>query len=499
MKSLRRVAYCLVVIALSLSFENIGRAQDSDDDAVQAEKFSIASLRLVDTPGNHYVRVDFSDPIDSAHAMADLNAANITLKFPTSGVVIPAAQIDQANTLLVPGFGRTVALIALNSTAPKPAPNDKEIEVTFLSLHFAGGPTKTSVKSTGSIYDATNIGDLVDNTKKALEDAVANAKSTDEQNFAGLNITVPSGGGDTEGSGDIVYNYSRVFPYGSLIDRINFGVKLNKASEEKADPRHFEAGVTLRKTFLFGGKKLREVRDAINSTLRGNTDLNTTSNAFNLRNGVSSNAPEAIINDLQKNFFRSLLFDSAMNFEGDVKGASIGNVSNLLYDGQLQLTTVSHAFANRTGFWNFRWIPFGVEAGFNLRNEDDPADEKNSLARLKTGAVFELFYQAREGSNSLLNRVEFDVQALDRYLFKRESALDETTQKAVLTDKGNTYWIQSDAKFFFGPTTQFGRPGFRIGFKRGSLPPVYSFTKAFTFGVIFQSSKNTDAPDMNKP
>jgi hypothetical protein len=494
-QSLRYVAYCLVVIAISLCFENIGRAQDSDDDAVQAEKFTIATLRLVDVPGNHYVRVDFSDPLNSA---ADLNAANITLKFPASGVVIPATQIDQANTLLVPGFGSTVALIALKSTAPKPAPNDKEIEVTFLALHFAGGTTKTSVKATGLIYDPTNIGDLVDNTRKALEDAVANAKTPDEKNFAGLNITVPSGGGDSEGSGDIVFNRSRVFPYGSLIDRINFGVKLNKASEEKADPRHFEAGLTFRKTFLFGGKKLRELRDAINSTPRGNADLNTTSTIFNLSNGVASNKPEALINDLQKNFFRSLLFDSAMKFEGDVKGASIGNVSNLLYDGQLQLTTVSQAFANRTGFWNFRWIPFGVEAGFNLRNEDDPADEKNSLARIKTGLVFELYYQATEGSSSLLNRIEFDVQALDRYLFKRESALDEVTKKAVLTDKGNTYWIQSDAKFFFGPTTQFGRPGFRIGFKRGSLPPVYSFTKAFTFGVIFQSSKNSDAPDMSK-
>lgn len=492
-QSLRRLPYFLVVIAIALCFGNIGRAQDGDDDAVQAEKFSIATLRLVDIPGNHYVRVDFSDPLNGA---ADLNPANFTLKFPTSGVVIPATQIDQANTQLVPGFGSTVALIALKSTAPKPAPNDKEIEVTFLALHFAGGTTKTSAKATGPIYDPTNIDDLVDNTRKALEEAVANAKTPDEKNFAGLNITVPSGGGDTEGSGDIVFNRSHVFPYGSLIDRINFGVKLNKASEEKADPRHFEAGLTFRKTFLFGARKIRELRDALNSTPRGNANLSTTSTTFNLRNGVPSNKPETIINDLQKNFFRSLLFDSAMKFEGDVKGASIGNVSNLLYDGQLQLTTVSQAFANRTGFWNFRWIPVGVEAGFNLRNEDDPADEKNSLARLKTGVVFELFYQAPEDSSSLLNRIEFDVQALDRYLFKRESALDEATKKAVLTDKGNTYWIQSDAKFFFGPTTQLGRPGFRIGFKRGSLPPVYSFTKAFTFGVIFQSSKNTDAPDI---
>jgi hypothetical protein len=381
------------------------------------------------------------------------------------------------------------------AAAPKPAPNDKQIEVTFITLHFQGGTTKMNVRATGLIYDANNINDLVENTRKALGDAVAHAKTTDEKNLAGLNITVPSGGGDSEGSGDIIFNRAHVFSYGGLIDRINFGVKLNKASEEKADPRHFETALTFRKTFLFGAGKVRALRDAINGTPVGSQRINDTSTTFHLSNGTSSSKPEQIINDLQKDFFRSLLFDSAMKFEGDIKGASIGNVSNILYDGQLQLTSVSQAFANRTGFWNFRWIPFGVEAGFNLRNEDDPANEKHSLVRLKSGLILELFYQARE-EGSLLNRIEFDVQAVDRYLFKRESALDEATKKVVLTDNGNTYWIQSDAKFFFGPKTQFGRAGFRVSFRRGSLPPVYSFTKAFNLGIVFQSAADAETPDI---
>ncbi|MCA1566314.1 MAG: hypothetical protein LC803_11880 [Acidobacteria bacterium] len=468
-----------------------------DTEAVKVDEFSIASLRLADVGAQHYIRVDLSNRHDPAFDDADREPANIRITFLPSGRVIPQTEIVKANSVFIAGFNRQVLQIVLtNAVTTKPSPGDNQVQVRFQTLHFLGSGataspvTKTGVTGTGRIFDATNINELVDATTEALKNAVASAKTSEEKNiFAALNVTVPSGGGDTEGSGDIIINRNlQSLPFGQgLFDRLNFGLKLKKASEDKADPRHFETGLTFRKTFLVNRAKIEAVKDAIDRTTAGSLNLAPTTTVMTLKNGMQSNDPEQIINDLQKDFFRGLVFDNAVKFEGDVDGASIGNISNLLYDGQLQVTTVSRVIGNQTGFWNFRLIPVGFEAGYNLKNEDDPSNEKHSLARFKTGAVFNMFYQA-DNQNALLNRLDFEVQGVNRYLFKSESVFDETTQKANLIEKGNKYWLQADLKFLFGPRVQAGRVGFRASFRRGSLPPVYAFNKAFTFGIVFETS-----------
>lgn len=499
-----RIAHpaCLLLFLFVCALAALAQGGDKTE-ATKAEEFSVASVQLIDVGTNHYVRVDLSHPFDSASAGTDLTPANVAIQFLPSGTAIPSGEIVSLTS--ISGFGDQTIQIKLTSpTVTKPAPNDKQVQVSFHTLHFKGGPTKprptkTDVTGTGPFYDATNINTLVNKTFKALQDAVANAKTPDEKNvFAGLNITVPSGkGGKTEGSGDIIFNRDLSnTPVGQrFFDQLNFGLKLNKASEINADPRHFEMGLQFRKVFLFNRAKIRAVRDALNGTPPNSPTLTSASKSFNLKSGNPSSDPVLLINDLQKDFFRSLLFDNAVRFEGDVKGASIGNVSNLLYDAQLQLTTVSRAVGGQAGFWNFRLIPAGLEAGYNLKNDDNKSNEKHSLARVKTGAVLELFYQANN-PDDFLNRVEFNVQALDRYLFRRESAFDDTTKKAVLVEKGNKYWLQSDLKFMLGPKTQIGRVGFRASFRRGSLPPVYAFTKAFNFGIVFESGENDNSTEI---
>jgi hypothetical protein len=496
--SIRFAPLTFLLVILAWGNANAVLAQTAKDtEAVKVDEFSIGSLRLVDVRTQHYIRVDLSNRNDPASDATDRNPANIRITFLPSGRVVPQSEIVAADTVFIAGFNRQVLQIVLTSAATtKPAPGDNQVQVRFQTLHFldtgaTASVTKTGVTGTGPIFDATNINDLVDATTEALKNAVASAKTSEEKNiFAALNVTVPSGGGgDTEGSGDIIINRNlQSLPFGQgLFDRLNFGLKLKKASEEKADPRHFETGLTFRKTFLINRAKIEAVKDAIDRTTAGSLNLAPTTSVVTLRNGAPSNDPEQIINDLQKDFFRGLVFDNAVKFEGDVDGASIGNISNLLYDGQLQVTTVSRVIGNQTGFWNFRLIPVGLEAGYNLKNEDDPANEKYSLARFKTGAVFNMFYQA-DNQNALLNRLDFEVQGVNRYLFKSESVFDATTQKATLIEKGNKYWLQADLKFLFGPRVQAGRVGFRASFRRGSLPPVYAFNKAFTFGIVFETS-----------
>jgi hypothetical protein len=202
-----------------------------------------------------------------------------------------------------------------------------------------------------------------------------------------------------------------------------------------------------------------------------------------------SKSPEDAIQDFQKKFFRAIYWDNGFHFEGDVKGTSIGNVSNVLFDSEGQVTTINKALISNSGFFNFRLMPFGTELGYNVTNSDDPQKSKTSLARIKTGAVLNLFYDLPGG---IPRRMEFSASAIERHLFENETAFDKSKNTTTLVASGNKYWLDVGLKIFFLQTSG-GFTGLKIGFQRGYLPPVYSFTKAFTFGLVFETADDDSA------
>ena len=460
----------------------------------------------------HIVRIFLSDRVTPLPA--ELTPANFTITYLPSGKVVPTAAIRATPDIEVEAGSNCRALIIpidYNFTDPtrtdasgnviqglsRPASDDKEVKVVIGSLTFegamAGGGAPrnvTNLSGTGKYYNSSNFAELAEKELKTVSsEAAAVNKTSQERNiFAGVDVNVPSGGGSTEGSGDININrtlYSPRLGDATLFDRINFGLQLKKGSEERADPRHFTFGFNFRKTFL---RVNRQDLDSIRSALYAP--------AGTLTPAREAEALTAVRN-IQHDFVRAYLWDNALRFEGDVSGTSIGNVSNLVFDSQFQIATVTRAFASDTGFLNLRLIPAGFEAGYNMRNEANPEVDKNSLARLKGGGVLTLFYEARN-TEEFLNRVEFETQGVVRYLFRRESAFDEATKTAVFTDRGVKYWLQSDLKFLFGPRLGKGRAGFRLSYNRGSLPPVYSFTKAFKFGLVFETTDDTTAEEIKQ-
>src|SRR5258707_14606922 len=88
----------------------------------------------------------------------------------------------------------------------------------------------------------------------SLAKQVASEKSTDDKNlFAGLAVTVPSGKGDAQGSGDLILNhqfFANQVLSGALFDSATLGLVLKKSSAAGSDSRHFTAGMTVEKTFL---------------------------------------------------------------------------------------------------------------------------------------------------------------------------------------------------------------------------------------------------------
>lgn len=321
---------------------------------------------------------------------------------------------------------------------------------------------------TGPIINPGDAKVTRDNLQASLAQQVASEKSTDEKNlFAGIAVTVPSSGGDTQGSGDFIFNrqfFANQVQKGSLFDNLNLGFVLKKSSAQGADLRHFQAGLTTEKTFLFSRQKYREAQQAISS---GDT-----------------NKAQAALQNMPHHFWPSLFFDNGVAFEGDVRSVSIGNVSNFVFNSQVKLASAT-ASVGRVGYFFVRIIPAAVEAGYNLQDVDAPALDGKSLARFKTGGTLTLRYDSQ--NNDALNRIDLELNAVNRHLFLRELTLDPATNLVTLLDKGDKYYAEGNLKFYFGKVGK-GRPGFRVSFKRGYLPPVFAFTKAFDAGFFYESA-----------
>jgi len=321
---------------------------------------------------------------------------------------------------------------------------------------------------TGPILVPSDIKKTLADLQQALAQQVASEKSTADKNlFAGLAVTVPGGGGDVQGSGDLVFNQQLVANQvlsGALFDNLNVGLDLKKSSAVGADPRHFAAGMTVEKTFLFSRDKYKKVQQAI----------------------ASSNPDEAktALAEMPRHFWPSLFFDNGLSFEGDVRSASIGNVSNFVFDSQAKLAS-STAPLSRVGLFFIRIIPIGVEAGYNLNNQDAPAVNGGSLARLKAGGTLTLRYDSH--NNASLNRIDLELDAVNRYLFLDEHVLNPTTKLVTLLDHGDKYYTEGSLKLYFLKVGK-GRPGFRLTYRRGSLPPTFAFIRAFEAGFFFESA-----------
>lgn len=536
------LAVCLCHTAMALQ-----RKGAKDTEATKASAHSIGSVRLYDIPnketkvftpalpamdgrpatpattetfvlGNHYLIVVFTDPQNTDDtdskgiAKEDLAQSNLTIKFLPSGKVIPPSAIVSSNEVHGPkdpyvntknlGGGNNFKLVQIglkdDDSGSWAEPGDDEVMVTLNRVHFgrtvddngkevSPAGEATGVTGTGTIINRGNLDKRIEQDYEALKNSVAHAKTDDEKDaFIGLNVVVPSGGGKAEGGADISFNKDlrpATLGQAALFNHIILGFKLKKASEETSDARHFEIGINFRKTFL----RLNNADlNTIKSALAGATSVD--------KDGAKQKEGEALaaINRLQKNFIRDYIWDNALRFEGDVSDRGISNVSNLLWDSQLQVATVSRAFAGQTGFWNFRWVPVGFEFGGNLTNNDDPTQAKRSLARLKSGGELNLIFKAAS-LDEPISRVVLSAKALERYLFKNEATLDEMTKKVVMTDKGSKYWLQADLKVSSGFRVGVSRVGFKLTFERGFLPPVYSFVKTFKFSVFFETNDDDNS------
>jgi hypothetical protein len=432
-----------------------------------------------DTITRHYIRVDFSD----AHPnnSADLRTSNVRVTTGSSNKPLQLTTDGMFNA----GFGQNQTATFELSDEAITAPGDMTVRICFTTYAFTD-KTVTNLCGDGKIYNDSNIGDLVNDSKKALNSSVATSKTSAEKDiFAGLSISVPSGGGETQGSGDLNLNHYFTLP---LLGQGVLGLEIKKGSSINADPHHFTGGMKARKTWLLGVNK-----DDLSKLISG------------IESNPGDDATVLMIDKIQRHYFRSIYFDNGISYEGDLSNGSVGNVSNVVYDGELWVNTAVRSLTRTSGFVNLRIIPLGVEAGYNvsanaasspsststLSNSSTPPNDY-SLARVKSGGTFTLSSQSPYlSANS--PRLDLEVTAIDRYLFEKELLYNAKTSSYSSTGTGSRYWAQVAVKVLAGSVgtgSVSGRPGLKLAFERGSLPPVYAFTKVFTVSLIYETNDN---------
>ncbi len=433
-----------------------------------------------DSISRHFIRVEFSDP-HAAGKDSELSPSNTAATTTPSNKALKLAK----NGVLLAAFQDQVLVFELSDDAVT-SPGDTGVKVCFTTYTFKGKtPPADNFCGDGKIYNDANISDLVSDSKKVLNSVVSTPKTSAEKDiFAGLSISVPSGGGDTQGSGDLNFNQNFAFP---LVGQGIFGLEIKKGSSTNADPRHFTGGITARKTFLLHLKK---------------SDLSNLLSAIESTSG-SVNAPAlTTMANLQKSFFRSIYFDNGLSYEGDISHGSIGNIGNVLYNADIWVNTAARPLSKQSGFFNFRLLPVGVEAGYNVSSNASTAPPppsgttptgNYSLVRLKSGATFILSSQSPYRTDNSGARLDLEISAVNRYLFEKELIYDDKTKSYSSTGTGNKYWAQIALKILggsIGSGPLSGRPGLKLGFERGFLPPVYAFTKVFTISLIYETNDN---------
>ena len=113
--------------------------------------------------------------------------------------------------------------------------------------------------------------------------------------------------------------------------------------------------------------------------------------------------------------------------------------------------------------------------------------ERYSVVRYKGGVSFGLFWKAPNPNTALIKKVMLQAQGVDRYLFSEESAFDRASNTASGVAEGNKHYVQADLKVYLAATAQ-GNYAFRASYVNGGLPPVFTDSRTFRYGFVFESA-----------
>lgn len=435
----------------------------------------VASLQVTRIDAHGELRVELGDGWD---APADARSLKVQLRFMPSGTAVsPSAVLG----LRYAEGGRTALLVKL-ARGVWPPRGDDRIEVRVEPVaDWKETPqdSEMAAREAEAAAVASRSTQVRSQAERELRRIAASEKMTEEKYlFAALNLSDIA-----RGDGEIHVNrnvWDTSVLKSRLFNQIKFVLHFDTTS---GDTRALNAGLDFRKFFLRGGLK-RAIRE---SGVGGRGGL------------LNFNRSAAIVEDHQDDFVRELLLDPfAPHLEMDMQGLRPGPVANFTSTSTLQVRTRARGITKRL-WWSYRIVPVGFEGGFNLRNTENEAREREPIARLYTAGTLKLFMASPCRDDLLFSGLDFEATALNRHLFVEESLFNRATKLADQSVKGNRYAIRLDLKYLFGPVIPRlrRRPALRITYKNGYFPPVYGFTNGIRFGVSLETSDNTNAREID--
>jgi hypothetical protein len=406
----------------------------SADSAAAQATFRITSALLANSRTE--VSVTFLDPL--AATGPHMDGARVHLAG-ASGVDV---------TSITPSLlEQDVLTIALSQPLP---PGD--VQICFDRVAYVRA-SKT-VTTTAEI--CATIGSDIEAAKaEALEVLVNTPVPSDEKTLRASGfVTVASD--DSEGGIDLALS-----PRFSDPNMVTF-LRLKTATAENGDPKSFEVGVAYRIGIPWNRQQIQDMREA--------TD------------GAAINA---LLRARQRAFIAGSVVSVAVKLEGEPTtfGATNG-VGDLEYD----IRTMTRGLGASHGFWRGYVLPVGAEVGRKLGVDQSgaPIEDRAWIARYKTGAGFKIYYD-NPTSALPIRRVDFDVNAVWRYLAVDELRFNPDTKAIDRTTDGGHGYAQFDLTLFLAESSS-SLFGVKVSYSRGALPPVFATVRSVQFGFVLESN-----------
>jgi hypothetical protein len=346
---------------------------------------------------------------------------------------------------------------------------------------------------------------LARHIRETVRGWLAYAKTTEEKHlFMSPAVSAP-GGMMGEAAVNPVLFRGNLMKMNRPFNLIEFSANMAKGSAERADPNFFNMGLNFRKVIPLQRKKAHRLLDAAEEIERRVEAARLDGRLGEAEADALSQTLSSALKDLdgfRQSFVRALVVTPfSPRAEMNLRGLRPGPVINFVNTSDVELRTGSKQMMIPHVFWSLKLTPLALESGVTLRQQDLPALKGRGILRLNTAAEARLALHFPCMTDLLANRIQFDLKAVNRHLFREESAFDRVRERYDARARGNRTAFQVDAKYVFGFTTPIPRfkrhPALVVTYKNGFFPPSYIYNNAVTFHFAFESADSDNVGDIS--
>lgn len=429
---------------------------------------------------------------------------------------------------------------------PKAGTFDDRVEIC-IKIPISGNDMQTPLSQDNNRGLKAQLDTLISVSNRIVRSRAAFSKTSRERH---LYISGGALGGELS-LNQTLYK-GDVLKFGHVINQIGWAINLDKGSGVQSDPDFLRFGLNFSTIVPFHRKAIRNESQQLLSKIMNyrkaikedsaTRSTATLSELVKQTKFIQSFTDEFNANR-RKDFFRAIVFRSiAPKIEMNLGGHVSRLLANFLNDSEIQIRTAERTLGKQkprqTTFqlddliqnqaaliqnqaaacghnrgaepptgnndpfsWQMNLVPAGLESGVALRNPDLPKRAGDPIFRFHTGGSARLTYRFPCKVDLIVNRVELEVNGVNRHLINQEPAFDRLTSRVDRFVTGNKYALKVDFRFVTGYQIPLPflnrRPSVTITYKNGYFPPLFAFTNSVSVHFTLESDDDTNFGDIN--